>query len=120
MNAAYGLNVKSEKLISLEDEALFLEEYVLKEYGAPLPNLITVDNQSNPIAIVKYTNGKWSWYVMGGDKLQNNDYRFLCLVDGWSLEGGHVPLKQILGAGAEIDPNFTPTSWDDLKAQLRK
>ena len=52
---------------------------IFKENNITLPSIEEADNIDNPPIIAKFTNEKWDWYVVGGDKLKNNDYLlFIC------------------------------------------
>jgi hypothetical protein len=56
--------------------------------------------------------GSWTWYVLEGEELENGDWRFYGLVDGFEKEWGYFLLSELesvrgpLGLGIERDVYF--------------
>lgn len=85
-----------------------------KFYGKELPSVENVDNQENPLAIAHFSNGKWDWYVLGGEELDNDDFYLFGLVNGIDKELGFFTLKQIQDVGAIFDEDFSPIGVFDI------
>ena len=77
---------------------------IFKENNIILPTIEEADNIDNPPIIAKFTNGKWDWYVVGGDKLKNDDFLLFGLVDGTYKEIGTFTLSQIESVSAILTP----------------
>jgi len=56
--------------------------------------------------------GSWTWYVLEGEELDDGDWRFYGLVDGFEKEWGYFLLSELesvrgpLGLGIERDMYF--------------
>lgn len=87
---------------------------IFKEFGIILPSLETVDDDENPKAIAKFSNGNWTWFILAGKQLDNKDYYLFGLVNGIEKELGFFTLNQIIEAGAVYDPNFKPIGVFDI------
>lgn len=85
-----------------------------KFYGYELPNIKEVDNQENPLAIAHFSNGKWDWYVLGGEELDNGDFYLFGFVNGIEKELGFFTLHEILKNGAIHDENFIHVGVFDI------
>lgn len=73
---------------------------IFKDNNIELPSIEEADEKDNPSVVAKFTNGEWNWYVIGGDKLKNNDYYLYGVVDALYKELGMFTLNQIESAGA--------------------
>ena len=85
-----------------------------KFYGKELPSVEYVDSQENPLAIAHFSNGRWDWYVLGGEILEGGDFYLFGLVNGIEKELGFFTLKQIQDIGATIDEDFSPIGVFDI------
>jgi len=92
------------------------------EHGIELPTIEDADAKDNPPIVAHFTNEKWDWYVIGGDKLENNDYYLFGVVDGIYRELGMFTLSQIESVNGTLTPGFDSIGlydlFDDLKSQL--
>lgn len=86
---------------------------LIKEIEKKLPKLYSQEKVSNPKIIVKFFHplSDWSWYVTEGEKVENGDWRFFGLVDGFEKELGYFHLSQleevkVKGLGIERDMYF--------------
>ncbi|GAI78968.1 unnamed protein product [marine sediment metagenome] len=84
-----------------------------KDIEKKLPALYSQEEVSNPKIIVKFFHplSDWSWYVTEGEKVENGDWRFFGLVDGFEKELGYFHLSQleevkVKGIGVERDMYF--------------
>lgn len=68
-----------------------------------LPTIEEVDEIDNPPVLAHFTNGHWNWYVLAGEKL-DDDYRLFGVVDGDYKEMGTFTLKQIENVSATLTP----------------
>ena len=82
-------------------------------YGIDLPSFEDTDKEENPLALLRFTQGAWEWYVIGA-KANGDDIIFLGLVNGIEKELGFFTLKQIEDVGAIIDPDFEPIGVFDI------
>lgn len=85
-----------------------------KENGIDLPSIEQADASENPTVVAKFTNGNWSWFIIGGKPLNDGDFYLYCLVDGFERELGMATLKQILDANASLDESFKPIGVFDI------
>ena len=85
-----------------------------KEHGIDLPSIEQADASENPTVVAKFTNGNWSWFIIGGKQLNDGDFYLYCLVDGIEKELGMATLNQILGADASLDESFKPIGVFDI------
>ena len=92
---------------------------IFKENNITLPSIEEADNIDNPPIIAKFTNEKWDWYVVGGNKLKNNDYLLFGLVDGTYCELGTFTLKQIEDVSASLTSDFDNIGLYDLIEELK-
>jgi len=95
------------------------EDY-FKKNNIKLPSINEADNQDNPPVVAHFQKETWHWYIIGGDKLSNNDYYLYALVDGDFVELGMVTLKQILSVGAELDTNWKQEGLYDIKKRINQ
>lgn len=91
---------------------------VFEKYGIELPSIADADEIDNPPIIAKFTNEKWNWYVVAGDKLENEDYLLFGLVDGIYRELGTFTLSQIESVSAILTPDFDNIALYDLLEDL--
>ena len=91
-----------------------MKEDFFKENGIDLPSIEQADASSNPTAVAKFTNGNWSWFIIGGKPLNDGDFYLYCLVDGIEKELGFATLKQILSVGGVLDTGFAPIGVFDI------
>ena len=91
---------------------------VFERNNIELPTIEDADEMDNPPIVVKFTNGQWNWYIIGGDKLDNGDYLLYGLVDGMEKELGKFTLKEIETVSATLTPDFESIGLYDLKSQL--
>ena len=87
---------------------------IFKENNIELPTIDEADEKDNPPVVAKFTNGEWNWYVIGGDKLENNNYYLYGIVDGTYKELGMFTLKQIQSVGAILTLDFENICLYDL------
>lgn len=72
------------------------------------------------LVICKFFLQGWTWYVLEAEKIENEDYLFFGLVDGFEREYGYFTLSQLkevrghFGVMVERDAYFKPTSIKDL------
>ena len=86
-----------------------------KKNGIDLPTIEDADASANPTVVAKFTNGNWSWFIIGGKPLNDgSDFYLYCLVDGFERELGMATLKQILDADASLDESFKPIGVFDI------
>ncbi|MEZ6212599.1 MAG: DUF2958 domain-containing protein [Phycisphaerales bacterium] len=84
-----------------------------------LPPLYTTQNDTDPIAQVKFFDpcGSWTWYATEFD----GEDLFFGLVDGFEKELGYFSLSELasvkgpFGIGIERDKWFDPTPLSKLK-----
>ena len=95
-------------------ELLRMQKDFFKQNGIELPTIEQADASENPTAVCKFTNGNWSWFVIGGKELGNGDFYLYGLVDGIEKELGMFTLKQILDVGAVLDADFNPIGVFDI------
>lgn len=52
---------------------------------------------SEAVVVAKffYPAGSWTWYVLEGKKLPNDDYEFFGIVNGFEIEYGYFTLKEL-------------------------
>ena len=79
---------------------------IFEKNNIQLHSIEEADGKDNPPVVAKFTNGEWNWYVIGGDKLENNDYYLYGVVDGTYEELGMFTLKQLQNVDAILIPNF--------------
>jgi|GEM_PF-3429148 len=91
---------------------------IFEKHNINLPSIDEADAKDNPPIVVKFTNGQWNWYIIGGDKLDNGDYLLYGLVDGMEKELGKFTLKEIETVSATLTPDFDSIGLYDLKSQL--
>ena len=91
---------------------------IFEEFENELPTIKDIEEKDNPTIVAHFTNGNWNWYVVGGDKLKNNDYLLFGLVDGIYCELGTFTLKQIEDVSASLTPNFEKIGLYDLLKKL--
>ena len=87
---------------------------IFKENNIKLPTIEETDEMDNPPVVAKFTNGEWNWYVIGGDKLENNDYYLYGVVVGTFKELGMFTLKQIQSVDAILTDDFENICLYDL------
>ena len=88
---------------------------IFEKYNIELPTIEEADEIDNPPVVAHFTNGYWDWYVVAGEKLENNDYLLFGLVDGDYKEVGTFTLNQIEKVSAIFNPNFDAVGLYDLK-----
>ena len=88
---------------------------IFEKNNINLPTMRDVYEKDNPQIIANFTNGSWNWYVIAGEKLENEDYLLYGLVDGNYKEIGTFTLNQIEQVSAIFNPNFESISLNDLK-----
>lgn len=93
-------------------------EDVFEKYNIKLPTIEEADENENPPTIAKFTNGIWDWYVIAGEKLENNDYLLYGLVNGTYNELGTFTLSQIENVSASLTLDFEKTNLYDLLNDL--
>ena len=91
---------------------------VFEKHNIKLPSIDDADAKDNPPIVARFTNGEWNWYIIGGDKLNNEDYLLYGLVDGIEKELGKFTLSQIESVSATLTPDFDSIGLYDLKSQL--
>ena len=107
---------------------------IFEKHNINLPSIDEADAKDNPPIVVKFTNGQWNWYIIGGDKLDNGDYLLYGLVDGMENDNGDYllyglvdgmekelgkfTLKEIETVSATLTPDFDSIGLYDLKSQL--
>ena len=91
-----------------------MQEDFFKQNGIDLPSIEQADAMENPTAVCKFTNGNWSWYIIGGKPLNDADFYLYCLVDGIEKELGFATLKQIESVAGELDKSFSPIGVFDI------
>lgn len=91
---------------------------VFEKHNIKLPSIDDADAKDNPPIVARFTNGEWNWYIIGGDKLNNEDYLLYGLVDGIEKELGKFTLSQIESVSATLILDFENIGLYDLKSQL--
>ena len=98
-----------------------MTEDFFKSKGIELPTIQDADSKENPLAIAHFSNGEWDWYVLGGEKA-NNDLYLFGLVNGYVKELGFFTLNEIKKIGAIFDNDFEPIGvfdiYDDFDLRL--
>ena len=87
-----------------------------EELKKQLPHLASTDGEPNKTAVCKFFDpcGSWTWYVVEGELLEDGDWLFFGLVDGFEKEWGYFSLGELqnvrgpLGLGIERDIYFQP------------
>jgi hypothetical protein len=72
-----------------------------KENKSKLPKLGATDGQEGlRDIIVKFftPDSNWTWYVLEGEQLENGDWQFFGLVDGFEKELGYFNLSELQSA----------------------
>lgn len=87
---------------------------IFEKNNIQLPSIEEVDGKDNPPVVAKFTNGEWNWYVIGGDKLENNDYYLYGVVEGIYKELGMFSLKQIQSVDAILTDDLENICLYDL------
>lgn len=88
---------------------------IFEKNNINLPTMRDVYEKDNPQIIAHFTNGIWNWYVIAGEKRDNEDYLLYGLVDGNYKEIGTFTLNQIEKVSAIFNPNFESVCLNDLK-----
>lgn len=91
-----------------------MSEDIFEKNSITMPSIEDTDKIDNPPIVAKFTNGDWSWYVVGGDKLENGDYLLFGLVDGLYKELGTFALSQLENVSAILTPIFEDIALYDL------
>ena len=91
---------------------------VFERDNIELPTIEDADEMDNPPIVARFTNGDWDWYVLAGEKLDNDDYLLYGFVDGIHKELGSFTLSQIENVSATLTPDFENIGLYDLKAKL--
>ena len=91
---------------------------VFEKNNIELPTIEDADEMDNPPIVARFTNGDWDWYVLAGEKLDNDDYLLYGFVDGIHKELGSFTLSQIENVSATLTPDFENIGLYDLKAKL--
>ena len=87
---------------------------IFEKNNIKLPTIKEADEKDNPPVVAKFTNGEWSWYVIGGDKLENGDYYLYGVVDALYKELGMFLLSDIQSVGAILTHNSENICLYDL------
>ncbi|WP_432644903.1 hypothetical protein [Methanobrevibacter sp.] len=74
---------------------------IFEKNNIRLPTIEEVEEIDNPPVVAHFTNGLWDWYVIAGEKL-DDDYRLLGLVNGDYKEMGTFTLKQLENVSAKL------------------
>ena len=91
---------------------------VFEKNNIELPTIEDADEMDNPLIVAQFTNGDWDWYVLAGEKLDNDDYLLYGFVDGINKELWSFTLSQIENVSATLTPDFENIGLYDLKAKL--
>jgi len=67
------------------------------EIKAKMPALYSQEKVSDPVIICKFFTpwSNWTWYVLEGKELNDGDYEFFGLVDGFEKELGYFCLSDL-------------------------
>lgn len=84
---------------------------ITKEIAKSLPALYSTDGipyQEKNVAVKFFTPwANWTWYVFEGEKLENGDFEFFGLVEGFEAELGYFRLSDLASikgpAGLKIE-----------------
>ena len=87
---------------------------IFDKYNIRLPSISDADKMDNPPIVAYFTNGDWSWYVIAGEKINDEDYLLYGLVDGMHKELGTFTLNQIENVSATLIPTFYNIGLYDL------
>ena len=60
-----------------------------------LPPLYSQENEQDPVAVVKYFLGSWTWYVVEGEKEEDGDALLFGKVVGMETELGYFRLSEL-------------------------
>jgi len=97
-----------------------------QEIKKMLPAIGSMSEVKDPKAVVKFFDptGSWTWYVIEGREIDNGDWEFYGLVDGFEKEFGYFLLSELktckqnlTGLRAlpiERDLHFRPTPVSEL------
>ena len=102
---------------------------------ATIPPLYSVENDADPVAVVKLftPDGGWTWWVLEAGCVDvegivttddESDVLMFCLVQGHDTELGYVSLNEILsyrsrlGLAIERDIHFRPTKLSEIRASI--
>lgn len=96
-----------------------------KELEKQIPQLGTIENEKNPQIIAHLFNpmGVGDWYIIEGEKDENNDWMFYGLVDLQFREYGYFTLKELediqlqYGLKIERDLYWTPKTIHELETR---
>ncbi|MBI9018761.1 MAG: DUF2958 domain-containing protein [Phycisphaerae bacterium] len=104
-----------------------------EEIKAKLPKLYAQDGKGGKAIVhAKFfmPTGSWSWYVLEGDIIKNDDGSedalFFGLVDGFEKELGYFNLKELeavkgpLGLPIERDLHWQPKALEEIMPELFK
>jgi hypothetical protein len=90
-------------------------QLLTKAIKAKLPSFTVSTCQTpNTEFVCKFFDpcGSWTWYVLEGEEVEDGDWRFYGLVDGFEREWGYFMLSELesvrgpLGLGIERDLHF--------------
>ena len=96
-------------------------ELLTKELKQKLPPLYSQEHVKDPVAVIKYFLGSWTWYIVEGEKQEEGDYLFFGLVIGLETELGYFRLSELqeirgpLGLPVERDLYFSPKKISECK-----
>lgn len=100
-------------------ELLMMTTDFFIEHDIKLPSIDDADANDNPQIVARFTNGEWNWYVIGGDKLENDDYYLFGVVEGIYREMGMFTLSQIESVNGTLTPDFDNIGLYDLFNDLK-
>ena len=86
---------------------------IFEEYNIKLPTIKEIDEIDNPPVLAKFTNGVWNWYVVAGDKF-DDDYLLFGVVEGDYKEMGTFTLSQLENVSAVLTLDFDNIGLHDL------
>ena len=85
---------------------------------ASMPKSYDTDGQGNDaVVILHYFTGSWDWYITEKDVDTDGKGQIQAfgMVDGYECEMGYISIKEITGAGAELDLHWTPRTLRQIK-----
>ena len=99
-------------------------ELLTIELEAQIPQLYTTEKTplEEKVIVAKFftPDSNWSWYVTEGQRMQNHEFLFFGIVDGFEREWGYFSLSEILnlrgpmGLPVERDLQFKPSKVKDI------
>jgi hypothetical protein len=90
-----------------------------------IPPFYSQENIDDPKAVVKFftPDSNWTWFCIEGQEIENGDWKFFGLVQGFEEELGYFLLSELesakgpWGLSIERDIHFTPTPLSRIRGR---